>query len=318
MKFVESTGKKIDDAIKEGLAQLGGLTIDDVDVEILCSGGWLKKAKVRLTVCEEETLDDIKETVKSDIAGATTEEKQPEVKKYTAPKPKTPEKKETSENSDAVKEDKAKNDYKKANDKPSYNNKEKKPAPAVEEKVEKEEAQPPKPVAPEQVELAKNYITKLLEKMGIEATLNVDTSNGAIDVEIVTEDSAVIGHHGEVLDSIQLLTKRAVEEGEDKRLAVHVDCKGYRVQREKTLIAMANRMAIKAIKTGRKVVLEPMNNTQRKVIHATLNDNPKVFTKSEGMEPNRRVVIIPKRNRRRHGGNGYANKPATTAPEQSE
>ena len=42
MKFVESTGKKIDDAIKEGLAQLGGLTIDDVDVEILCSGGWLK------------------------------------------------------------------------------------------------------------------------------------------------------------------------------------------------------------------------------------------------------------------------------------
>lgn len=49
------------------------------------------------------------------------------------------------------------------------------------------------------------------------------------------------------------------------------------------------------MRTGRKVVLEPMNNTHRKIIHATLSDNDKVITKSEGREPNRKVVIIPKR-----------------------
>ena len=59
-------------------------------------------------------------------------------------------------------------------------------------------------------------------------------------------------------------------------------------------------MAAKAVRTGRKVTLEPMNSAQRKIIHATLNGNDRVFTKSEGKEPARRVVIIPKRTRRRY------------------
>jgi len=309
MKTVEATGKKLDDAIKAGLLELGGLTIDDVDVEIIHSGSLFKKAKVRLTVCEDETLDDIKEEVMKDISGA--KESAPEVKKFTNPVVK---KSEPSEKKDEKREERKprreKFEKPERKEKPEKKEKPEVAAAPVEENTEAAtvpaEEKPVKPVAPEQVEMARSYVTELLNKMGIEATLEISTEYGAIDIEIVTEDSAVIGHHGEVLDSIQILTKRAVEEGEDKRLAVHVDCKGYRQQREKTLIAMANRMAAKAIKTGRKVVLEPMNNSQRKVIHATLNDNNKVFTKSEGHEPNRRVVIIPKRSRRR---NYNGNKP---------
>jgi spoIIIJ-associated protein len=131
--------------------------------------------------------------------------------------------------------------------------------------------------------------------MKIDATLEIDTTHGSIDVNIITEDTAVIGHRGEVLDALQILTKRAAEEGEDKFVRVNVDSKNYRVKRETSLVALAEKMAAKCIRTGRKVVLEPMSNTHRKVIHATLSSNNKVITKSEGREPNRRVIIIPKR-----------------------
>lgn len=98
-----------------------------------------------------------------------------------------------------------------------------------------------------------------------------------------------------MLEALSVLTKRAVEEGEDKYVRVYVDCNGYREKREHSLEALAGRMADKCVRTGRRVVLEPMNSNHRKVIHATLSDNDKVFTRSEGEEPNRRVVIMPKR-----------------------
>ncbi len=291
MKSIEATGKKLDDAIKAGLDELG-VTIDDVDVEVLCSGGWLKKAKVRLTVNEEEA-----EAVKIATDALKSEEKNiSEVDKKVSFEKKKP----VSERPEKKKE----------NLKSSVNRPEKtvesKPVVVDSESVseEKQEEEPLREVNPQQIELAKNYLNSLLEKMGVQAELVVSTEKGRIDIDIVTEDSSVIGHHGEVLDSMQQLCKRAVEEGEDKHLAVILDCNGYREHREKVLISMANKMAAKALKTGRKVVLEPMNNTQRKIIHATLNDNDKVFTRSEGREPNRRVVIIPKRmNRGRRYGN---------------
>ena len=61
-----------------------------------------------------------------------------------------------------------------------------------------------------------------------------------------------------------------------------------------------------------------MNNAQRKIIHATLNDNDKVFTKSEGKEPNRRVVIIPKRSRNNRGYNNNRNRAPKTETVASE
>ena len=70
-----------------------------------------------------------------------------------------------------------------------------------------------------------------------------------------------------------------------------VDAENYRAKREKTLEALAYRLANKVIKTKRSVKLEPMNPYERKVIHAALHDHPKVMTRSEGQDPYRRVVI---------------------------
>ena len=70
-----------------------------------------------------------------------------------------------------------------------------------------------------------------------------------------------------------------------------IDAENYRAKRQKTLEQLANRLAAKVVKTKKYVRLEPMNPYERKIIHATLQQNPDVSTRSEGEEPYRRVVI---------------------------
>ena len=105
----------------------------------------------------------------------------------------------------------------------------------------------------------------------------------------------VIGHRGETLDALQYLTSLLVNKGGKDYRRVTLDTEGYRAKREQTLINLANRMAAKVQRSGRRMVLEPMNPYERRILHATLQDNPHVTTHSEGEEPNRRVVIAPKR-----------------------
>lgn len=280
MKQIEATGKKIDDAINAGLKELG-VTLSEVNVEILEQGGFFRKAKVRLTVEDDEDL-----FVKKPV------EKEAEPK--PAAKPEKPAAK--PEPKPVAKQDKP---AAKPEPKPAAQKFEKRqsadtrPAP-IKPETAKPEA-PVRPVDPEQVKIATDYLEKVLSLMNVTAELKVDTSHGSIDIDIVSDDSSVIGHRGEVLDALQILAKRAVEEGNDKFVHVNVDSRNYRVKREQSLVALANRMAAKCVKTGRKVVLEPMSSTHRKIIHAALTDNDKVITKSEGKDPNRKVVILPKR-----------------------
>ena len=70
-----------------------------------------------------------------------------------------------------------------------------------------------------------------------------------------------------------------------------LDTEGYRARREEALIRLANRMANRAVKTGRRVSMEPMNPYERRILHSALQGNPAVTTHSEGEEPNRHVVI---------------------------
>lgn len=288
MKQIEATGKKIDDAINAGLKELG-VTLSEVNVEILEQGGFFRKAKVRLTVEDDEELFVKKPVEKEAEPKPAAKPEKPAVK----PEPKL-----------AVKQDKpaAKPEPKKENKpepKPAAQKFEKRqsadtrPAP-IKPETAKPEA-PVRPVDPEQVKIATDYLEKVLSLMNVTAELKVDTSHGSIDIDIVSDDSSVIGHRSEVLDALQILAKRAVEEGNDKFVHVNVDSRNYRVKREQSLVALANRMAAKCVKTGRKVVLEPMSSTHRKIIHAALTDNDKVITKSEGKDPNRKVVILPKR-----------------------
>lgn len=296
MKQIEATGKKIDDAINAGLKELG-VTLSEVNVEILEQGGFFRKAKVRLTVEDDEDLFVKKPVEKEAVAEVAAKPEKPAVK--PEPKPAVKQDKPTGkpEVKAAVKPEQKKEN--KPEPKPAAQKFEKRqsadtrPAP-IKPETAKPEA-PVRPVDPEQVKIATDYLEKVLSLMKVTAELKVDTSHGSIDIDIVSDDSSVIGHRGEVLDALQILAKRAVEEGNDKFVHVNVDSRNYRVKREQSLVALANRMAAKCVKTGRKVVLEPMSSTHRKIIHAALTDNDKVITKSEGKDPNRKVVILPKR-----------------------
>ena len=296
MKQIEATGKKIDDAINAGLKELG-VTLSEVNVEILEQGGFFRKAKVRLTVEDDEDLFVKKPVEKEAVAEVAAKPEKPAVKPEPKPAAKQDKPAAKPEVKAAVKPEPKKEN--KPEPKPAAQKFEKRqsadtrPAP-IKPETAKPEA-PVRPVDPEQVKIATDYLEKVLSLMNVTAELKVDTSHGSIDIDIVSDDSSVIGHRGEVLDALQILAKRAVEEGNDKFVHVNVDSRNYRVKREQSLVALANRMAAKCVKTGRKVVLEPMSSTHRKIIHAALTDNDKVITKSEGKDPNRKVVILPKR-----------------------
>jgi len=102
-----------------------------------------------------------------------------------------------------------------------------------------------------------------------------------------------IGKHGQTIDAIQYLAN-AIVRTEGGTHEVVVDAAGYRARRTKTLETVARRSAQRASATGRRVQLDPMTPVERKIVHEALKDDPEVETLSEGSEPNRYVVVVPR------------------------
>lgn len=143
-------------------------------------------------------------------------------------------------------------------------------------------------------ERAVQFIDGLLKILGIEGESAVISEGDTIKIEITTKASArVIGKRGDVLDAIQCMAGAVANMGREDYKKVVVDCENYRSQREETLTALAQKLANKALETGRKIILEPMNPYERRIIHAALAGNEHVKTASEGKEPARYVVVIP-------------------------
>ena len=144
---------------------------------------------------------------------------------------------------------------------------------------------------------ALDFIRKLIADMDLQG-LTVAKKDGSNDDVLITVDGdnagVLIGHHGETLDALQYLTSLQVNKGREGYIRVTLDTENYRAKREDSLRRLAQRMANRAVKTGRKVVLEPMNPYERRVLHTALQNHPAVTTHSEGEEPNRRVVIMLK------------------------
>ena len=116
-----------------------------------------------------------------------------------------------------------------------------------------------------------------------------------IVIELVAPSAkGVIGRRGEIIDAVQTLAGAVANTGRKEYKRVVVDCENYRETREETLKRVANKLAAKAVRLGKRVRLEPMNPYERRIIHSALVDHPDVTTKSEGKEPARFVVIIPK------------------------
>ena len=123
-----------------------------------------------------------------------------------------------------------------------------------------------------------------------EAKAEDDEGNVRVDMHGDTL-GILIGRRGETLDALQYLTSLYVNRGQEGYTRVTLDTENYRAKREEALTRLANRMANRAVKTGRKVVLEPMNPYERRILHSALQKNENVSTHSEGEEPNRHVVI---------------------------
>ncbi|MDR1572927.1 MAG: protein jag [Clostridiales Family XIII bacterium] len=139
---------------------------------------------------------------------------------------------------------------------------------------------------------AESFFREVAEKMGLDINIRAFENDECVFIEVDGKDSrTVIGKRGQTLDAIQYLTNLVMNKTQDKYIRVIVDVEGYRSRREKTLEQLAVKLAHKVEKTGRNVKLEPMNPYERKVIHATLQSNGRISTRSEGEEPYRRVII---------------------------
>lgn len=168
-------------------------------------------------------------------------------------------------------------------------------------KNKKQKKEKRKPVIPKEPEenlvaveehAAIDFLKEVTEKMGLQLDITAKEGKDCLYIDINGKDSGtVIGKRGQTLDSIQYLTSLVVNKDNEKYVRVVVDAENYREKRERTLEQLANRLADKVVRTKKSVRLEPMNPYERKVIHATLQSNPNVTTKSEGEEPYRRVII---------------------------
>ena len=136
------------------------------------------------------------------------------------------------------------------------------------------------------------FLKEITEKMGLALNFHAKAGEDIVYLEMDGKDSGtIIGKRGQTLDAIQYLTSLVVNKDSEKYIKVVIDAENYRAKRQKTLEQLANRLAAKVVKTKKYVRLEPMNPYERKIIHATLQKNPNIITRSEGEEPYRRVII---------------------------
>jgi spoIIIJ-associated protein len=162
------------------------------------------------------------------------------------------------------------------------------------------ETAPPPPAAradsPEGA-IAQEFLERVCAALGVPATVGITEHDERVVATLAGGDAGVlIGRHGQMIDALQYLANALAHRsvGEGKR-PIMVDAAGYRERRAATLEALARRSAEQAAATGQRVMLDPMSAVERKVVHESLKDDPEVETTSEGAEPNRSVVVVPRR-----------------------
>ena len=288
IKEVIASGKDVSEAKELARTLLGADELADVQYEILHAGSkgifgviGVKPAKVRAYI---ELPDDAPRR---------------EVQRDRQPRENRPERQPRQDR----------------NNQPQKKNGQGQRRPRNEERIPRQNPnpQPPKKrsaVIPEdQVQLTKieaapgedrslDFVNTLIANLGIDATAALySTSDGARRIVVSGEGAAtLIGHHGDTLDSLQYLANLACAQvnskGERDHSRVTIDVEGYRAKREEALRAVARRMAEKAKRTRRNVMLEPMSPYERRIIHDEVSGIEGVTTSSVGSDNNRRVVIF--------------------------
>lgn len=279
MNHVEATGKTIEDAVRSGLVQLG-LTRDEVTVEVLAEpkSGFLgigsKPAVVRVTAKEEaehvlqRQQEDVRKAEEAEKQTAATETKavaEPQSASEPAADPAEP---ETASPADDGEDS--------ITDSPAEES-----ADSVEDFTAEEAAAK-----------AREFLQEVLKNMGMQVMIEKMIKPDKIILHLHGKNLGIlIGKHGQTLDALQYLTNLTTNQGKETRHFIMLDVENYRHRREETLKQLALRLSGRVKKKGDKVVLEPMNGYERKIIHVALQDAEHVRTESEGQDPYRHVVI---------------------------
>lgn len=150
-------------------------------------------------------------------------------------------------------------------------------------------------ITPEQVETAKNNLTKFLDEFSTKFenfSYDINVNERDINVELKGKDSSkLIGYRGETLNSLQIVMSTIANKNVIGKVRVILDIADYREKRKKVLEDLADKISKTVIKTGKTIMLEPMPAYERKIIHTKLQNNEKVKTFSKGEEPYRKIVI---------------------------
>jgi spoIIIJ-associated protein len=139
-------------------------------------------------------------------------------------------------------------------------------------------------------------LERICSAVGAHASVTVSEDDATLSARIAGGDlGLVIGKHGQTIDAIQYLANAIVYRGaaDAERKEIVVDAAGYRDRRRATLEARADEAAAQALARGEAVSLEPMTAPERKIVHLRLQQRTDVVTESDGMEPDRHVVVRP-------------------------
>ena len=144
----------------------------------------------------------------------------------------------------------------------------------------------------ESAETAQEFVEGLLEAMGLEAQVAVETEPDRALVDVTGENlGLLIGRRGQTLDALQELVRAAVQRRLKARVRLLVDVEGYRARRRTSLAEYARAMAMRAQERGTEIELEPMNSYERKIVHDAVADVEGATSFSEGEEPERKVIV---------------------------
>ena len=321
-----ATGRDVNAAIDNGCRELGINREEDLfDFEIIAreKKGFLGlktyPAKVRVfrEVPDPKPVpaEKPKAPAPAPVPKAPAPEKKPREERPAAPAPAQP--REAREPKEQPKrEPRPPREKKPREDRPRQ---ESRPRP---ERPVPEAAEPRQPAAPRmeveptdnvriRVERSAAYVENILRIMGIEdVKVNPKYYEDNVCLQLTgTGLGVIIGRRGETLDSIQYLSSLVANRGEGDYIRINIDSGNYREKRERTLEALARKLANTAVRTGKSTTLEPMNPYERRVIHGAVSQVKGATSSSIGVDPNRRVVISaidapPPRRQGEGGGRG--------------
>lgn len=138
----------------------------------------------------------------------------------------------------------------------------------------------------------KGYVEKIIYEMDLEASLEASHNRRYITIQIETPEAGrVIGYHGKVLKSLQLLAQNYLHDRYSKNFSVSLNVHDYVEHRTEILMELSQKIAQRVLATGRDYAMDPMSNSERKIVHKTITKIDGVESYSEGDDPNRYVVV---------------------------